>query len=115
MDSTKLKNVFDQIEYYSIRLLLLALLLISASKLLERELHGADSKERSVSRIAPIQCGRAINSGEPVLVCELWNIRVAEGYPEKAAGNGKTSPSSRRPRLIKIARTRTIIVSRSQE
>lgn len=46
MDTTKLKDIFDQIEYYLIRLLLLALLLISSYKLLEREIHGAEVNER---------------------------------------------------------------------
>ena len=43
MDTNNRKDVFAQIEYYLVRLLLIALLLIAAYKLLEREIYGASA------------------------------------------------------------------------
>lgn len=99
MNLTKLKDVFDQIEYYLIRLLLLALLLISASKLVEQELHGSDANEESVPGIARLQCSHDVTSVNTGLVSDLRKILLAKGCSEKAAGVEKRKPSARRPPL----------------
>jgi hypothetical protein len=68
MKSEKPKDVFDQIEYYLIRVLLLALLLLSAFKLLEREIHGAGINGGVPSlgaqaRLNSEACGYGIGTG----------------------------------------------------
>ena len=115
VNSTKLKDMFDQIDYYLIRLLLLALLLISGSKLVQREFHGGDANERSVPGIARLQGSHDVTSVNPGLVSDLGKVLVAEGCSEKALGVEERSRSARRPRLRKTARTRRVIVSRSQD
>ena len=55
MGSEKRKDMFDQIEYYLIRLLLLALLLLSAYKLLEHEIYGASKAGGAPSAYAHLQ------------------------------------------------------------
>ena len=97
MNSTKLKDLFDQIEYYLIRLLLLALLLISAYKLLEREIHGTDAKERPASGITRLQYACHRNSISALSVSSLENTRVAQGKGEKTVREEKSKRSARRP------------------
>jgi hypothetical protein len=76
MDVKERKDVFDQIEYYLIRLLLLALLLLSAYKLLEHEIYGASATSNDAPSVhaqlqpgsepCPAEWALARNANSPV-------------------------------------------------
>ncbi len=55
MDRDNRNDLFSQIEYLLIRLLLMALLLIGGYKLLEREIYGASANTEVSTAVAPLQ------------------------------------------------------------
>ena len=73
MDLNKVKYIFDQFDYYVIRLLLIALLSISAYKLVELEFRGLRNKISPPSSVTRLRCDGEANSvdiasaSEPVM------------------------------------------------
>lgn len=55
MATNNRNDIFAQIEYFLIRLLLIALLLIAAYKLLEREIYGASASAAVIAAVNYLQ------------------------------------------------------------
>lgn len=55
MDRNNPNDLFSQIEYLLIRLLLIALLVLGAYKLLQREIYGASANPKAKAAVAHLQ------------------------------------------------------------
>jgi hypothetical protein len=91
VDLNRVKYIFDQVDYYLIRLLLIALLSISAYKLVELEFRGLPNKISPASSVTRLRCDGEANSvdiasaSEPVMTGPEGTKRCEKRRPGRQA------------------------------
>ena len=111
MDLNRVKYIFDQVDYYLIRLLLIALLSISAYKLVELEFRGLPNKIRPASSVTRLRCyGEADSSVDIASASEP----VMTG-PEKTERREKRRPGRQAQRNSLSSKRNDTLGSRKRE